>query len=476
MATQKPQSAHESTPENTAEPSGALYRLLWRWHLYAGIVVSPFLIILAITGAIYLFPDPIEGLIYGKKFQATPAPARPVAEQVAAALAPYSGATLRRYSLPNAPDRPAEVIIKTEAGQSLTVFVDAAKAEITGHVPSDQRLMSVISTLHGELMLGQVGDFIVELCASWGFILLISGLYLWWPRPLRNRGVFVPKTSKKGARLFREWHAVGSLYIVLVVGFLILSGLPWAGFWGGQLAKFGTISPALSPSPNFHAPPSLDKTPTITAQDPHAAHKEDQKRKNDQDLPWAVRMHKAPLISETKGGNQGLDIAYLYKIAKAHNIAKAGLRIILPSKPSQPVNLSFVPDKAEDQRTIFIHPKSGEIIQNIGWRDYSPLAKVVEWGTMVHLGRQYGLINQLILLSVCLMFVGAMVMGLMSWWIRRPKAQTGAPLIDKGFRPPLWVIATAVLLGIAFPLAGLSMILVLMFEIVFFASPPKNHL
>jgi uncharacterized iron-regulated membrane protein len=234
------------------------------------------------------------------------------------------------------------------------------------------------------------------------------------------------------------------------------------------LAKFGTISPALSPSPNFHAPPSLDQTPTITKEiaDPH----EDHKRKNDQDLPWAVRMAKQPLIDPSAGGDQGLDIAYLYEVAKAHGIAKEGLRIILPSKPSQPVNLSFVPDKAEDQRTIFVHPHTGAIIQNIGWHDYSPLAKVVEWGTMVHLGRQYGLLNQLILLSVCLMFVGAMVMGLLSWWTRRPKGQTGAPPVDEGFRPPLWVLTTAGVLGILFPLAGLSIIAIVILDALWVKS------
>jgi uncharacterized iron-regulated membrane protein len=31
-------------------------------------------------------------------------------------------------------------------------------------------------------MIGTVGDRLVELAAGWGIVLVVSGLYLWWPR------------------------------------------------------------------------------------------------------------------------------------------------------------------------------------------------------------------------------------------------------------------------------------------------------
>jgi uncharacterized iron-regulated membrane protein len=39
---------HTSSPD---APTGSLYRAVWRWHFYAGLVVAPFAIFLAITGA-----------------------------------------------------------------------------------------------------------------------------------------------------------------------------------------------------------------------------------------------------------------------------------------------------------------------------------------------------------------------------------------------------------------------------------------
>ena len=43
--------------------SGA-YRAVWRWHFYAGVFVMPVLMLLALTGGLYLFKDEIDGLVY----------------------------------------------------------------------------------------------------------------------------------------------------------------------------------------------------------------------------------------------------------------------------------------------------------------------------------------------------------------------------------------------------------------------------
>ena len=38
----------------------ALYRTVWRWHFYAGLFVVPFILLLSLTGAIYLFKPQID--------------------------------------------------------------------------------------------------------------------------------------------------------------------------------------------------------------------------------------------------------------------------------------------------------------------------------------------------------------------------------------------------------------------------------
>ena len=44
-----------SIPQQEAVASTRLYRAVWRWHFYAGLIVVPFLAILAVSGLVILF-------------------------------------------------------------------------------------------------------------------------------------------------------------------------------------------------------------------------------------------------------------------------------------------------------------------------------------------------------------------------------------------------------------------------------------
>ncbi|MBD2156314.1 PepSY domain-containing protein [Leptolyngbya sp. FACHB-16] len=88
-------------------------------------------------------------------------------------------------------------------------------------------------------MIGKVGDYLVELAACWGLVLLISGLYLWLPRnKFSVLGTLIPRLWSQNKRVFwRDLHAVPGFYGILLIGFLILTGLPWTGFWGETFAN-----------------------------------------------------------------------------------------------------------------------------------------------------------------------------------------------------------------------------------------------
>ena len=65
----------------------SLYRTIWRWHFYAGIFCIPFVILLALTGAIYLFKPYYENWQENKFHQLSPGENRISAnEQIQAAL------------------------------------------------------------------------------------------------------------------------------------------------------------------------------------------------------------------------------------------------------------------------------------------------------------------------------------------------------------------------------------------------------
>lgn len=225
------------SPENgVATRRQRVYRLIWRWHFYAGLFCLPFIVWLSITGMIYLFKPQIEPLLEQRYAHVTTRLPQPASAQVAAALKAVPGGVLNAYELPTSRDAATRVLVG-KGPQIIRVFVDPSSLRVLHVVGESDRFMRVIFYLHGELLLGTAGSMVVELAASWTILMLLSGLYLWWPRQRRLGGVLYPRLGQ-GSRVFwRDVHAVTGVWVSCFALFLLVSGLPWSKSWGGMLQK-----------------------------------------------------------------------------------------------------------------------------------------------------------------------------------------------------------------------------------------------
>ena len=101
-------------------------------------------------------------------------------------------------------------------------------------------------------------------------------------------------------------------------------------------------------------------------------------------------------------------------------------------------------------------PTRAAVLDDIGWQRYSLAAKVVEWGVMTHLGRQYGLLNQLLNLLFCLVAIGAIAAGLRLWWLRRQPGRWLPPRQHTD-RLPRALQLCLLMLALLFPLLWLAL-------------------
>ncbi len=442
-----------SEARDDAPAGGTPYRAVWRWHFLMGLLVAPVLLLLAITGGLYLYDSEIERLWYGDlmNVEAGVTPASAAAQEAAVQRA-FPGATLKSVAWPHDRTHVSTWTITDPVNGDRNVFVDPWTARVTGVLPQDSRLMNVVSSLHGELMLGKPGDWFVELIASCTLIMMLTGLYLWWPARWRLRSVFVPRLRARGRAFWRDLHAVPSALLAVGVIFLVSSGLPWSGFWGGQLAKLGTLSAATMPTPNFSAPPTVAATV-----DPHAAHRDSDLAA----LPWAIRQAGLPtLAADAHSSHESITLQQVMNIAAAHGIDRMGprLRVFYPQDAQGVFTISLVAERAQDQRTVYIDPRNGDVIHDIGWHQYSPLGRAVEWGVMAHMGRQFGEPNRWLALTICIGIVVATIAGMVMWWRRRPRGAVGVP-DARGQSLPRPIVATMLVLGLLFPFAGAVMLL-----------------
>lgn len=424
-------------------PSSASYahNAIWRVHFWAGIFVAPFLLTLAVTGGIYLFDREIEAVWYRQQIHLTPIGARaPLDAQERAILSAFPDAIIRAYEEPRAADQAAKWTIFAD-GETRLVFLDPYQLRVTGDIAARNRLMAVVSSLHGTLLNGDIGSLVVECVACWTIVLALSGIYLWAPRGARRlAGVLYPRLERHGGALWRDLHAVPAAFVSLMVLFLVLTGLPWSAFWGERLSALGALSTTTFPTPNFGAPP-----PKRLASDDAAS-------AGAGELPWAVRRSPAPVSAG--GGARRFGVGDVETRLNALGVEGPRLRIFYPRDVTGVFTVSLVPDKAENQRTLYFDPAFGRVLDDIGFADYSPLGKAVEWGVMTHMGRQYGPANQGIMLLTCLTLAFAIPAGLVTAWKRRRFAP---PPRGDDERLPNWARATLLGLGVCFPLLGVTL-------------------
>lgn len=359
-------------------------QVIWRWHLYAGLLLVPFLLVLAITGGIYLFKWDIEAAIYADYYEVEASgETLPPEEQVEIAADEHGGEVVR-YRPGEDANRSAEVGIVDEAGESLTVFVNPYTGSILGTLQDRDRVMDRLADLHSELMAGTTGDRIVELVACWTIIMIVSGLYLWFPRKKNKvQGVIVPRFRKGKRTLIRDFHAVPAFWLSGGMIFLLVTGLLWTGFWGNGVQQLVTSTGA-------GYPPSIwvGSAPESEVISEDVA-----------DVSWAAENLPVP-ESQYIAGFEQVSITEVTRVAKQLDIHPT-YDVFYPSGQEGVFTLSVFPHRAQDEATVHIDQYNGAVLADYRYDDYGTIGKAMALGITIHKGLQFGFWNQIAGLLVC---------------------------------------------------------------------------
>jgi uncharacterized iron-regulated membrane protein len=454
----------ELTGTAPARPSSlpALYRAVWRWHFYAGLVVVPFLLVFAVTGLIMLYGNSIETFL-GKKYPVAPGGERlNITVQAQAAQAAIPGGTTRLFVQP-AEDNRASVFLVNADGKDHVVSVDPHDGAILGTIVKDDTWFYWANRLHGTLMIGDLGDRLQEIAAGLGIVLVLTGLYLWWPRSTRDWAqALVPDLRSRGRALWRQLHmTLGFTFSILLLFFLI-SGMAWTGIWGTKIVQAWSSLPA----EKFDNVPLSDKT---HASMNHGAMKE---------VPWALEQTPLPESGSLKG-KQGIPMHTAVDLdsvaAYARSVGFDGqFRINLPSGPQGVYTISADSMDGDTNdpfgdRTLHIDQYSGKVLADIRFADYTLGGQAMAAGTAFHQGN-LGLWNTILNTVYCLFVIFMCVSGVAMWWKRRPAGSVGAPRYPRDYRIPRAMLGIAVLVSLAFPLTGIAIVA---FAVVDFLLPKR---
>ena len=445
-----------ATPARGTVHSRDLYRAVWRWHFYAGLLVLPFLVWLATTGALYVFHRQIDAVAHRTLLQVTaPSPtaaARPASALVVAALAAHPG-TAFRYTPAAGPTASAEVGIATAQGVRHAVFVDPYDARVLGTLPDQGTLGWTLRRLHSLKTFGPVARAATEIAAGWALLLIATGVVLWWPRG-RQGGVVSVRGRPRQRVFWRDLHAVTGIFVAAALAFLAFTGLPWSGVWGAQVNRWAN-------GHHYGYPAGVRVDVPMSQHRLHAAGPTAWSLEQAQVPMSAHAMHgMGPMPAMAPAPADAITLDDAIAIATQRGMAN-GFSVLLPAGPQGVYTASVYPDLLADQRVIHLDQYTGKPLIDMRYADYGWLGRWLEWGINVHMGQEFGVPNQAVLLLACGGTVLLCVSGAVAWWKRRPTGALGVPPLPADPRVLRGVVAVLAVGGVLFPLVGASLLVVL---------------
>ncbi|SFR76253.1 PepSY-associated TM helix domain-containing protein [Sphingomonas jatrophae] len=440
---------------------GLTHATVWRWHFYAGLFCIPFVLWLSITGAIYLFRPQVEAwLDRPYAHVAAGGGSAGAAAQAAAAVRAVPGSVLHRYQLPETPAQAVQVIVG-RGTQETRVYVHPQTLAILKTVDEDMRPMRVVFRLHGELLAGAAGSYLVELAASWAIVMIVTGLFLWWPRGGGLGGVVYPRLGARGRRFWRDLHGVSGFWVSAFALFLLVSGLPWAKSWGGYLGTVRAIVEGQAPKQDWSSGHTAELRSRAAADagtrammGEHAEH-------------GGMTMAHPP----TSYGPLDRIVARVTPLALA-----APVLVAPPTGPDAPWTAKSDAANRPLRTDLTLDGATGAILSRKNFAQRRLVDRLVGWGVAIHEGQAFGWLNQLLNLLTAIGLALVSVSSVVLWWRRRPDGVLGAPPAVTGRRGGWGLAAGIVLLGVLLPLFGATLVAVLLIErLVLRRSPAASR-
>lgn len=257
------------------------------------------------------------------------------------------------------------------AGRNVTFYINPFTGEIRQVTATRMRnFLKLMEDWHRQLALGgsnrQLGKAINGAGNTAFFFLAVSGLYLWWPRKWRTKGLkrslwFVPAANAK-ARDW-NWHNVIGLWSAPVLIVLTLTALPISYRWAGNLIFTLTGTPPPPPTSALNAPaaqlsPLATQAPILSAEILIA--------RAQKELPrWTSLTYRA--------GNTGA--------------TPAPATIVVRTSDAWPRTALT---------TLSLDPLAGEIIKISGYASLNAAQRVRSWTRFLHTGEALGGLGQVV--------------------------------------------------------------------------------
>lgn len=208
-----------------------LRRALFQVHLWAGIIVGLWAVLIGLTGSVIVFRHELAARVDPQLYHAEPLPQRallqPALNQLLAAHPGYELKAVRGFER-EAHTLQALLESKTQTPRELLAFINPYTGAIVAVQAPTADWMNWIWELHMRLLGGQVGLWINGGLAFVMLTLTLTGLLIWWRGRLIWKAGLVIKRGVGWKRFNFDLHNAGGFWTSLWLGWQSLSGIFFA--------------------------------------------------------------------------------------------------------------------------------------------------------------------------------------------------------------------------------------------------------
>lgn len=355
-------------------------------HLWLGLASGLIVFIVALTGSILVFEEEIDAFIHPEfyKVETVGQSKKPIDYAINTLKEQYAIDTINRIYTFNDPERTVLVMGKNTKGNTYFFAVNPYSGEIISSIEQKKHFFSIVNKLHRSLLLGKTGKLITGCSCIIFIIILLSGLFLWWPKKLKNlKQRLTIKWDASFKRVNWDFHSTLGFYSFLFLLIIALTGLTWSFKWFENSLYYLTDGIAKKPSIKVANPP---KVAVI----------------NDKAFYYESIIEKTNKIYPYQGNIQ--------------------IRMPNDTVNSILVTKENTENRIPNQSSIaYFDRYTAKNIQTKPYESFTKGDKLRRIIYPIHTGSIYGLPTKIIAFLVCLFAASAPITGFLIWWGRNKK-------------------------------------------------------
>jgi uncharacterized iron-regulated membrane protein len=377
-------------------------KIINKIHLILGLTSGLVVFIVSLTGCLYVFEEEIRDWTQAKYLYVSPENKAkiPVNEAIGVVEKAFPQEKITQVRWKTAPESTTIVYTKSRKAISLHPY----SGEIIGTRDMETDVLNVIEHIHTSLLLGDIGSEIIKWNVLIFFVLLITGIILWFPRNVKFlKQAFTVKWSARWKKINYDFHSVYGFYLSWILLFISLTGIWWMFDSVKDFVYWASNSKQTYKEKVISSPPDAEKTKGEIRQ-----------------VKFGEESNNESIIKNVISKLTLVQQCYLHAAEQGKGFNQ--VFVTLPQDSLATIRVLFrypYTSLVRNQSNFHYDQYSGKLLRADLYQNYSTGDKFRSSNYDLHTGRMFGMTGKILAFLASLFATSLPITGFMIWWNKR---------------------------------------------------------